>query len=145
RTPSLTLPARGRDTKRGVGGTKKVVSRTRRLSVCVDNRNVLASEYGFCVECGARLEPAHQFCWRCGGPRWSPAEPASGGEPAAPATGPAAPPHPGSPPAPPARPAPPAPAAAGARGGAATRRDADLGVLPWLYAAGAGFFLAWAT
>jgi hypothetical protein len=43
-------------------------------------------------------------------------------------------------------PAPPAqrsPVRAAAR--TATSRDADLGLLPWLYAAGAVFFLVWAT
>jgi hypothetical protein len=51
------------------------------------------------------------------------------------------------PPPPPATPVPPPPAPASARpgAGAATRRDADLGLLPWLYAAGAVFFLVWAT
>ena len=47
------------------------------------------------------------------------------------------------PPAGPAPPPPPPPSRPGA--GAATRRDADLGLLPWLYAAGAVFFLVWAT
>jgi hypothetical protein len=101
-----------------------------------DNRGVLASEGGsYCVECGARLEPSHRFCPSCGTARWTPPEGAP--EPSA------TPPHPlpTSPPA--SSPAPPSGA------GLSARRPAtalpDLGLLPWLYAAGAVFFLVWAT
>jgi hypothetical protein len=91
-----------------------------------DNRFVLASQVPwYCIECGVQLEPGHRFCWRCGTPRWTPSE-------AAPA--PSAPTPPG-----------PAPTTEGLRGGRSPVAAADLGVLPWLYAAGAIFCLVWAT
>jgi hypothetical protein len=91
----------------------------------------LASEDSrYCVECGARLEPEHRFCWSCGTPRWiAPEQP---------------PPTPEEAPAPDLRPPPPPPPSVtpAGRGSAAA---ADLGLLPWLYAAGAVFFLVWTT
>ena len=89
-----------------------------------DNRDVVSSESRFCIQCGAELDPAHRFCWNCGAARWSPGAPSS--ESAQPAERPAEP----------ARAA-PARAAVPAR--------VDLGLLPWLYAAGAVFFLVWGT
>ncbi len=67
---------------------------------------------GHCIDCGERLETGHRFCPRCGAERWPP-------EPVQPEAG-----------APRAADAVPAPAAAGA-----------LNVLPWLYAAGAVYWL----
>jgi hypothetical protein len=82
----------------------------------------------YCIHCGARLDAGHRFCWSCGAVRWTPEPPAgrTGGD--------RAPPTPGmsvfgSPPAARAK----APAAPG------------LGMLPWLYAAGAVVFLVEAT
>lgn len=72
-------------------------------------------EAGYCIACGARLEPAHRYCWSCGAPRWTQLPPSlpGGGGPSGPDGG---------------------------------RRAADyLGLLPWFYAAGAIFFLIWAT
>src|SRR5205823_13969300 len=100
-----------------------------------DNRNVLASDgHGYCVECGAELDAAHQFCWRCGARRWSPGEPASPGATGAPSSPPPSVPPP-----------PPRPAPATSRLAAPAAGATDLGLLPWLYAAGAVFFLVWAT
>jgi hypothetical protein len=100
----------------------------------------LASDgHGYCVECGAELDAAHQFCWRCGAQRWSPPEPPSPAAPGASGAGGA----PSSPP-PPVRP-PPSPGAPARSGLAPAAAAADLGLLPWLYAAGAVFFLVWAT
>ncbi len=85
---------------------------------------------GYCIHCGARLEAVHRFCWSCGNARWTPE-----GEPA-----PA--------PAPPADvPAPPTPGTQvfQRRPVAAAAPVTSLGVLPWLYAAGAVLFLVYAT
>ena len=81
-------------------------------------------ESRYCIRCGAQLDPAHRFCWNCGAPRWSPAESSSDSVASAPAPAPA-------PTAAPVRPTVPA--------------RVDLGLLPWLYAAGAVFFLVWGT
>jgi hypothetical protein len=84
---------------------------------------------GFCIMCGAHLETGHRFCWSCGAPRWSPdvAEDEAGRQ--APQDQ-RPPPVPGTPPVEPV----------------AVRRDTPtLGLLPWFYAAGAVFFLVWAT
>jgi hypothetical protein len=95
----------------------------------------------YCIECGAQLEPSHRFCWRCGAPRWTPPEPARSEE-----TGSGPPELSGGAAAPIAPPPPrPAPTAEGVRGSRAPVAGADLGVLPWLYAAGAIFCLVWAT
>jgi hypothetical protein len=97
----------------------------------------LASEGGsYCVECGARLEPSHRFCPRCGAARWTPPEDAPGEPPAIPPQPVSASPPPG---------APPPPSGAALRATQPARAVADLGLLPWLYAAGAVFFLVWAT
>ncbi|HZV50162.1 MAG TPA: hypothetical protein VFD49_10400 [Candidatus Dormibacteraeota bacterium] len=77
----------------------------------------------YCINCGARLEPEHRFCWRCGTPRWTPSPPAGEGQDDAPRP----PPGPGVSPFP----ATSAPAP----------KQVDLGLLPWCYAAGAVFFL----
>lgn len=72
---------------------------------------------GFCVHCGAPLEPGHRFCPRCGGARWQPeSEPERAGPP--------------SPQAPPGRRLPPPDAT-----------DRRLRLLPYLFAAGAVFWL----
>ena len=105
-----------------------------------DNRFVLASEGPwYCVDCGAQLEPSHLFCWRCGAPRWTPPQPArreAGTTPAERA-------EPAPPPPPPPAPAPAPPR--NLRSGRSAGIGADLGVLPWIYAAGAIFCLVWAT
>lgn len=76
--------------------------------------------------CGAGLEAGHRFCWRCGAPLW-PLD--QGSEAGARAGEVRPPPTPGtpafSPPVPP--------------------RTAALGMLPWLYAAGAVYLLVMAT
>lgn len=85
-------------------------------------------ETGYCIHCGARLEAVHRFCWSCGAARWMPPAEAA----PAPPEPDLAPPTPGTPvfrQAPPARPAP----------------TTSLGLLPWLYAAGAVLFLIEAT
>ena len=82
----------------------------------------------YCILCGARLEPVHRFCWSCGAPRWSP--------------------EPGGPmPTPPAERAPPVPGTQvfGSPAARRTETRVSLGLLPWLYAVGAVFFLVQAT
>ncbi|HXM57458.1 MAG TPA: hypothetical protein VOB72_18820, partial [Candidatus Dormibacteraeota bacterium] len=103
-----------------------------RFSQVADNRGctVATEGTGYCIDCGAKLEAAHRFCWRCGAERWTPE---SGGAPPEPGR---APPTPGTPvfgAAPPPAPAP------------AVTPVASLGLLPWLYAAGAILFLVEAT
>jgi hypothetical protein len=115
-----------------VGGVKK----TARFDEVADNRSctVATEGTGYCIDCGAALEAAHRFCWRCGAARWTP-EAETPGQPPEPSR---APPTPGTPvfgAAPAAAPT-PAPAVAPA---------ASLGLLPWLYAAGAVLFLVEAT
>lgn len=87
----------------------------------------------YCIQCGARLEAEHRFCWSCGTPRWTPdaAEPARRPEPER------APPTPGTQVFG-ARPVPAEPAASQAP-------VTNLGLLPWFYAAGAVMFLVEAT
>jgi hypothetical protein len=90
---------------------------------------VASDENRYCIQCGERLEAAHRYCWSCGAPRWTP-QPE---EPPRRPEGDRAPPTPGTPvftSQPVARPAAPA---------------ASLGLLPWLYAAGAIIFLVEAT
>ena len=94
-------------------------------------------ETRYCINCGARLEAAHRFCWSCGAPRWTPAPEAVQTPPA------------GPPPREPER-APPTPGTPvfGARVPApapAEPQSFNLGLLPWLYAAGAVVFLVEAT
>ena len=82
-------------------------------------------EAGYCIACGARLEPAHRYCWSCGAARWAQLPPplAGGGGPSGPEGG-----------------------RTSTDQQALGRRGADyLGLLPWFYAAGAIFFLIWAT
>lgn len=83
---------------------------------------------GYCINCGARLEAAHRFCWHCGAPRWD-------GESAQ------------APPSPEAGRAPPTPGTSvfPARPAAAAAPVTSLGLLPWFYAAGAVLFLVEAT
>jgi hypothetical protein len=85
---------------------------------------------GFCIMCGAQLETGHRFCWSCGAPRWAPeaGEDDDSRRPAHLDQRP--PPMPGTP----AR-----------RSIAAAPEPTTLGLLPWFYAAGAVFFLVWAT
>jgi hypothetical protein len=99
----------------------------------VDNRRVAPEEAAFCIQCGSRLDAGHRFCWSCGAPRWTP-DPVEA--PRAP-DGQRAPPTPGMPVfGRQAAPSAPAQARAPAPG---------LGLLPWLYAAGAVVFLVEAT
>src|SRR2546430_13562738 len=120
-------------------GDVKAASRTRPTS---DNRPTMAEPgSGYCIGCGAGLEAAHRYCWRCGAPRWSPEpEPPAAGAPPVEADGAAAPPRPPPPPMPgtavfTGRPAPaPAPPP-----------RPNLGLLPRVYAARARLFLIEAT
>jgi len=89
---------------------------------------VSAERTWYCINCGARLEPVHRFCWSCGAPRWSP-EPESP-PPAAEAERP--PPVPGT-------------QVFGAAAAPRVETRVSLGLLPWLYAVGAIFFLVQAT
>jgi hypothetical protein len=73
---------------------------------------------GFCIRCGAELDPGHRFCWRCGAARYE--------APAAPEPPERAPPSPGTQPF----------AAA-----ALPQRSPSLGWLQFFYAAGAVFWL----
>lgn len=84
---------------------------------------------GYCIHCGARLEAAHRFCWSCGLQRWAEPEAARPEDDRPPPT-------PGTQVFTARPPAPPAPARAPA---------ASLGLLPWIYAAGAVLFLVEAT
>jgi hypothetical protein len=84
---------------------------------------------GFCIMCGAHLETGHRFCWSCGAPRWTPEAAGDEGTRLAPADQ-RPPPIPGTPAVHPASP---------------PRQPVTLGLLPWFYAAGAIFFLVWAT
>lgn len=85
---------------------------------------------GFCIMCGAQLESAHRFCWSCGAPRWAPEADDGGRHAAADAPTPSRPPPgPGTP----------------ANRPAAAQQNADLGLMPWFFAAGALFFLFYAT
>ena len=36
---------------------------------------------GFCIRCGAQLDPGHHFCWRCGAARYEPRSGAPEGPP----------------------------------------------------------------
>jgi len=84
---------------------------------------------GFCIMCGAHLETGHRFCWSCGAPRWAPDE----GEPD------------GRPPAGGDQRPPPVPGTPAMQAIASHTEPPTLGLLPWFYAAGAVFFLVWAT
>ena len=84
---------------------------------------------GFCIMCGAHLETGHRFCWSCGAPRWAPDEGEPDGRP--PAVGDQRPP--------------PVPGTPAMQAIASHTEPPTLGLLPWFYAAGAVFFLVWAT
>src|SRR3981081_1126987 len=84
---------------------------------------------GFCIMCGARLETGHRFCWSCGAPRWTPETAGEDGTPHAQAD---------------QRP-PPVPGTPAGRAGSLARNPVSLGLLRWFCAAGAIFFLMWAT
>jgi hypothetical protein len=84
---------------------------------------------GFCIMCGARLETGHRFCWSCGAPRWTPETAGENGTPLAQAGQ-----HP-----------PPVPGTPAIHAASPPRQPVTLGLLPWFYAAGAIFFLMWAT
>jgi len=72
---------------------------------------------GFCVHCGAALGPGHSYCPRCGGARWQPPEQEQ-------------------------RPRPPSPLRPPAHGpGEPGAHDRRLRLLPYLFAAGAVFWL----
>jgi hypothetical protein len=103
-----------------------------------DNRTCTVAQDGpwYCIQCGARLEAEHRFCWSCGAPRWTPEVT----EPARPPEPDRAPPTPGTQVFGGIRPA-PAPAAPQA----AQTPFGGLGLLPWFYAAGAVMFLVEAT
>lgn len=88
-----------------------------------------------CISCGAKLDASHRFCWSCGAPRWAPEDahlPAvAEGEPAAS-------------PAPAERP-PPRPGTSVFQSRSVPVQRPNLGLLPWLYAAGAILLLIEAT
>jgi hypothetical protein len=73
---------------------------------------------GFCIRCGAQLDPGHRFCWRCGAPRYE--APGSEAHPERP------PPSPGLQPFSSAR---------------AAEQAPNLGWIQVFYAAGAVFWL----
>jgi hypothetical protein len=75
----------------------------------------------YCIQCGTRLETGHRFCWSCGAARWTPEPRRTAGE----------------------RP-PPTPGTSVFGGRPVPRAEAPnpgLGLLPWLYAAGAVIIL----
>jgi len=99
-----------------------------------DNRSctVATDGNGYCIECGARLEAVHRYCWSCGVERWTPEPEAE--RPSS--DGVRAPPTPGT----------QVFDARAARAPARTPTAAvSLGLLPWFYAAGAVLFLIEAT
>jgi hypothetical protein len=100
------------------------------LGALADNRacTVATEGTGYCINCGARLEAVHRFCWNCGAQRWTPENGT------APVEERPAPPTPGTP-------------VFGRRPPAAARVDraTSLGLLPWLYASGAVLCLVEAT
>lgn len=92
-------------------------------------------EDAYCINCGARLETSHRFCWSCGAARWTqgaaerPDE--SRAEPDPPPTM--------------QEPTPPNRVTSVLRGPRGSVQRPSLGLLPWLYAAGAIVFLIEAT
>jgi len=73
---------------------------------------------GYCIRCGAQLDPGHRFCWSCGSARYeaAPDQPAAG-------------------------PAPPSPGTQPFAAAPATERPPSLGWLQFFFAAGAVFWL----
>ncbi|MGI8562647.1 MAG: zinc ribbon domain-containing protein [Candidatus Dormibacter sp.] len=98
---------------------------------------------GFCINCGATLDGGHRYCARCGTQRWVPEPDSASQAPTVP--GRADLPAPARSALAPAeqRPPPPVPGTPPLVG-----RDAvgtRLGLLPWIYAAGAIFLLVQAS
>ena len=92
-------------------------------------------EDAYCINCGARLETSHRFCWSCGAARWTQGAADRPDESRA---------EPDPPPTMPER-TPPNPGSSVFRGPRGSVQRPSLGLLPWLYAAGAIVFLIEAT
>lgn len=82
---------------------------------------------GFCIGCGAGLEPGHRYCWRCGCARWQAADDEAGPE--------------ASPSAPDVTRPPPVAGTPAFQEVQQAARPPRLGLLPWFYGAGAVVFL----
>lgn len=89
-----------------------------------------------CISCGVKLDASHRFCWGCGAPRWTPEDshqpPAVRADEAPPYTAPAGRP-------------PPTPGTSVFQSRVVAPQRPNLGLLPWLYAAGAILLLIEAT
>ena len=105
------------------------------LEPIIDADIVITREIWHCISCGAKLDASHRFCWSCGAPRWAPED----AHPPAVAEG-----EPAVSPAPAERP-PPTPGTSVFRSRSAPVQRPNLGLLPWLYAAGAILLLIEAT
>lgn len=92
-------------------------------------------EDAYCINCGAKLETSHRFCWSCGTARWARGAADRPDESHA---------EPDPPPTIPER-TPPNPVTSALRGPRGSVQAPSLGLLPWLYAAGAIVFLIEAT
>ena len=107
----------------------------RLLPRIIEAVTVTTREIWHCISCGARLDASHRFCWSCGAPRWAPGE---ADQPAGAADEPA--PNP-----PPAERPPPTPGTSVFQSRSVPVQRPNLGLLPWLYAAGAILLLTQAT
>lgn len=105
------------------------------LQPIIDAGIVTTRETWHCISCGARLDASHRFCWSCGAPRWVPED---AHDPAVAGAEPAANPAPGERP-------PPTPGTSVFQSRSVPVQRPNLGLLPWLYAAGAILLLIEAT